>query len=251
MTKTALVTGGSSGIGLEAARLLAQDGCSHVVINGRDLRRGQAACELLSEQVPEARFSFIPVDLAMRGGAQELVAQFQSLGLSSIDVLITCAGGDHLPKLFHQMNVDDIEAVLDHWLISTLTVCRCVLPLMNQGGAIVTVSSDAAKVPTVGETVIGAAMAGIVMFTRSLAMEEKRRGIRINAVTPSLVVGTRAANRIPADPFSQKLFAKAEVMAQLGIPVAADVAQCIAFLASSAASKVTGQVISVNGGISS
>lgn len=77
------------------------------------------------------------------------------------------------------------------------------LPFMQQqnGGCIVNIASDAANVPTQGESVLRAAMAAIVMFTRTLAMEAKRNGIRINALTPSLIEGTPAAQRNQVDGF--------------------------------------------------
>ena len=86
-----------------------------------------------------------------------------------------------------------------------------VLPGMRsrRGGVIMNVASDAAKTATPGEAVIGAAKAAIVMFTRTIAIEEKRYGIRANALTPSLVYGTASTERITADGFSGKLFARA------------------------------------------
>src|SRR5262249_1380487 len=120
---------------------------------------------------------------------------------------------------------------------------------MPDASAIVNVASDAAKVPTPGEAVIGGAMAGIAMFSRTLAMEAKRRKIRVNVVTPSLV-NTLTYNRIMADRFSSKLFSKAIERAHLGIPDAAEVAATVLFLLGPHSSRLTGQVISVNGGIS-
>jgi NAD(P)-dependent dehydrogenase (short-subunit alcohol dehydrogenase family) len=93
-------------------------------------------------------------------------------------------------------------------------------------------------------------MAAIVMFTRSLAMEAKRDGIRINVLTPSLLTGTPGAARVTAEGFSKKLFEKAAVLADLGVPEAADLAALIVFLAGPGAARITGQAISVNGGIS-
>ena len=167
-----------------------------------------------------------------------------------IDVLVNCAGGDFAPTLFHECATETIDGVIRQWLLSTLYVCRLALPHLADGAAIVNVASDAAKVPTPGESVIGAAMAGIVMFSRTLAMEAKRRRIRVNAVTPSLVRNTLTHDLVMADGFSAKLFAKAVGAAHLGVPEPDDVAAIIAFLASDQASKITGQVVSVNGGIS-
>jgi 2-hydroxycyclohexanecarboxyl-CoA dehydrogenase len=127
-----------------------------------------------------------------------------------------------------------------------------VLPAMRtqKSGAILNVASDAAKIATPGETLIGAAMAAILTFSKAAALEEKRSGIRINVLTPSLIAGTPGAALISADPFSAKMFEKAAAMAHLGVAEAEDLAAMVVFLASPAARRVTGQAISVNGGIS-
>jgi NAD(P)-dependent dehydrogenase (short-subunit alcohol dehydrogenase family) len=88
------------------------------------------------------------------------------------------------------------------------------------------------------------------MFSRTLALEAKRQGIRVNVVTPSVVEGARLRSRIAAGGFGAKLFEKATAAAHLGIATERDVAEMIAFLVSDRAARVTGQVISINGGIS-
>lgn len=118
------------------------------------------------------------------------------------------------------------------------------------GSAIVSFASDAAKIATPGETVSGACLAANVMFVRTLALELARNQIRVNAVTPSITRGTRTYDRMMADEFTRKLFAKAEGRARLGVASAENVAPTAVFLASPLASHLTGQVISVNGGIS-
>lgn len=136
-------------------------------------------------------------------------------------------------------------------VLPVMQMNRAVLPYMQEnGGTIVNVASDAAKVPTPGESVAGGAMAAITMFSRTLALEVKRHGIRVHAVTPSLIAGTPTADRLLADDFGAKIFGRIIEKAQLGVPDADDVAATILWLASPAAAKVTGQVISVNGGIS-
>jgi len=93
-------------------------------------------------------------------------------------------------------------------------------------------------------------MAGIVMFTRTLAIEGRRNGIRANVVTPSMTTGTSHFDAVMADPFCARLFSKAEKMAGLGVVSKDELAQLVVFLASPVASKITGQAISMNGGIS-
>ena len=157
-----------------------------------------------------------------------------------------------MPAIFHTIDMETITRSIDSLLYGAVYPARAVLPyMMERGrGVILTVASDAAKVPTPGEAAIGAAMAGIVMFTRGLAIEAKRSGIRANCLTPSIVRDTPMYDKLMADRFAGKLFTKAEQMASLGVVEPDDLAQMAVYLASPAAARMTGQAISINGGIS-
>src|SRR5262249_47813649 len=240
------VTGSSSGIGFETAAMLAEAGVSHIVINGRNRHRGVAARQAILDRAHNAEVAFVAADVSSPDGARTLIESAAQHFGGTIEILVNAAGGEYTPGLFHQTSVEEIDAIIRHWLLSTLYCCHYALPLMPDASAIVNVASDAAKVPTPGEAVIGGAMAGIAMFS----MEAKRRKIRVNVVTPSLVRNTLTYNRIMADRFSSKLFSKAIERAHLGIPDAAEVAATVLFLLGPHSSRLTGQVISVNGGIS-
>jgi NAD(P)-dependent dehydrogenase (short-subunit alcohol dehydrogenase family) len=244
------VLGGSVGIGWETAAQFAERGHS-VVLLGRDEGRGAAACERLRERAPGATVGFIAVDALDPDAARRAAAQAQDR-LGSIEALMCSAGSANLPTLLHAFPLEATARVLAEITLPALHLTQAVLPGMRAAGrgAVVLVASDAAKVPTPGEAVIGAAMAAICTFGRTAAVECKREGVRVNVLTPSLVAGTPGAALVDGDPFAAKLFAKAVPQAQLGVPDAADVAAMAVFLASPAAARVTGQVISVNGGIS-
>jgi 2-hydroxycyclohexanecarboxyl-CoA dehydrogenase len=248
--RRALVTGSSSGIGFETAAMMAEAGVSHIVINGRNRQRGVAARQAILHRAPNAEVAFVAADVSSPDGASSLLESAARKFGGTIDILVNAAGGEFAPRLFHLISAEEIDAVIRCWLLSTLYCCRYALPLMSDAGAIVNIASDAAKVPTPGEAVIGGAMAGIAMFSRTLAMETKRRKIRVNVVTPSLVSNTLTYDRIMSDHFSRKLFEKAIERAHLGIPEAAEVAATVLFLLGPQSSKLTGQVVSVNGGIS-
>lgn len=244
-----LIAGGTSGIGLACALRFAESR-ARIVVSGRGRERGEAACRTVRAKHPDADISFVSADLTSRSGVASLyAAAIERLG-GPLDALVNSAGGEFVPTLFHEIDLDTIDAVLRLWLTATIYSCRLALPHLADGASIVNVASDAAKVPTPGEAVIGAAMAGVAMFSRTLAMEAKRRKIRVNVVTPSLVQNTMTHERIMSTEFSAKLFGKAIKAAHLGLCDPDDVAALIEFLSSAGASKITGQVVSVNSGVS-
>ncbi len=249
--KTVLITGGTAGIGKACAEAMLAAGAEAVVINGRSRERGERALAAIAADFPHARIGLALGDMAKVADAQSVVAA--ALGqLGRIDILVNSTGTNDFPVLLHKIPIDEVPGILERCLFAQLLSCRAALPHMREAkhGCIINIASDAAKIPTPGESIIGAAMAGIVMFTRALAIEGKRNGIRANVLTPSLVSGTEFYERIMADPFAGKLFAKAVPKAELGLVSMTDLAEFAVFLASPAASKMTGQALSVTGGIS-
>jgi NAD(P)-dependent dehydrogenase (short-subunit alcohol dehydrogenase family) len=245
------ITGGSSGIGLEGARQLAQAGVPRIFLVGRDQERGQTAAGEVMRDAPQCDAAFLRADVTDATAVEEAVSA--ALGQAGrIDVLINAAGGDHAPELFHEIDIHALKGLVNDYFMGALHCSRAVLPSMmkQRGGSIINVASDAAKQATPGETVIGGVMAGLVMFSRTLALEAKRSGVRVNCLTPSIVEGTRTYDLIMSEPFSSKLFAKAIQQAQLGVATPADLAAMIVYLASPASARMTGQAISINGGIS-
>ncbi len=204
---------------------------------------------MLSERGIEALY--IAGDARTAAGAASIAAQAVDR-LGGIDILMTTTAADTRPELFKDIAPQDISSILNDLALPSMFMAAAVLPAMREQktGVIINVASDAAKTATPGESVIGAAKAAIVMFTRTLAIEEKRHGIRANALTPSLVTGTASTARITEGGFSGKLFARAAAQAHLGVATADDIGALAAFLCTPSASKLTGQAISVNGGIS-
>jgi len=247
----AVVTGGTAGIGRASAEALLAAGARAVLVNGRDQKRAERAQAEIQSRFPAARVAIAVGDVAQPEAACAVMAEAMRQ-LGRVDVLVNSTGGNDLPKLLHQTAVEDIPGILERCLFAQILCSRAVLPYMREAkrGAIINVASDAAKIPTPGESVIGAAMAGIVMFTRALAVEGRRDGIRANVLTPSMTSGTEHYERIMADPFAGKMFGKASKLAGLGIVTKEELAELVVFLASPAASKITGQAISMTGGIS-
>jgi 2-hydroxycyclohexanecarboxyl-CoA dehydrogenase len=246
-----LIAGGSSGVGLATAHAFAAAGVRRIALLSRDPRRGEAAAAAVTRECPEAEVRFVPTDAGDVGQVQAAVEQVHG-AFGAIDVLVSSVTGTYRPELLHRTPPEDLAGILLTQALPPMLLTRAVLPIMQEqgGGSIVNIASDAAKVATPGESVLGAAMAAIVMFSRVTAIEAKRNGVRVNAVTPSLIAGTLTAESVLRDGFSKGLFEKAAQLAHLGVAEPDDLASLIVFLGGPGAARLTGQAISVNGGIS-
>lgn len=246
-----VITGGTSGVGLATAHRFAAAGDTRIALIGRNGERGKQAVAAVAAAAPRCDVQFVAGDANDPAQALATATAARDL-LGGVDVLVNSTAAFYVPGLLRDVPIEDIGGMLAGQALGPMHMCRAVLPWLADrgGGAIVNVASDAAKVPTPGESVIGAAMAAIVTFTRTLAVEAKREGIRVNAVTPSLIEGTATGERALAGGFSKKLFEKARQRAHLGPTEPDDLAELITFLAGPGAARITGQVISVNGGIS-
>jgi len=247
----AMVAGGTSGVGLASAIGFADAGVRRIALLARTPDRGEAARQVVLARCPEAEVLFVRVDAGDADQVQQAVAAVHDK-FGQIDVAVSSVTTSYRPELLHRTPVEDLAAILTQQALPPMLLTRVVLPLMQEqgGGSIVNIASDAAKVPTPGESALGAAMAAIVMFSKVAAIEAKRNGVRVNVLTPSLIANTPTAEMVLKDGFSRKLFEKAAAAADLGVAEPEDLASLVVFLGGPGAAKLTGQAISVNGGIS-
>ena len=249
--KAALVTGGTSGVGLAIARHLAQRGAS-VAITGRSAQRGAAAQELLKGASPACLF--LQGDSGDHAQAARCVADAESR-LGRLDIVVSAgAEGTVRPTPFAEMTAEQLQAAFASRFFARIYPVHAAVPALRRsgGGAIVMITTDAARHPTPGESIIGAVGASVVLLTKALAREFSRWSIRVNSVAMTLTSDTPSWDRIfGAQSFENRLFSKALARFPSGrAPTADEVAEVATFLASVRSGQVTGQTVSVNGGLS-
>lgn len=246
-----LVCGGSSGIGLASAKALVQSGVTRIMLASRSSEQGHKAVASISSIRGNVDVVWHPLDATSPASATDC-ADACARRFGRIDVLVNTIGNFYMPTLLHEIPIEEMQTMVATIAAGAMLPCRAVLPHMmkQMNGSIICVASDAAKIATPGESVIGAGMAAIVMFCRGLALEAKRSGIRANVLTPSIVRGTPLYDRVMNEELSKKLFSKAESMANLGVVDAEDLARMIVFLSGPDSRRMTGQAISITGGIS-
>ncbi|NML31126.1 SDR family NAD(P)-dependent oxidoreductase [Paraburkholderia antibiotica] len=237
----AIVTGGVNGIGWACARRFAQDGY-HVVIADLDLQRATER----ARELGDAHLG-VSTDVASEADVRALIdACVERYG--RLDVLVNNAGNSDQPYPTVEQNVEAFDRLLDVHLRGTFVACReAGRVMLAQGcGAIVNLGSIAglAGIPT--RNAYGAAKAGIVAMTRSLACEWASDGIRVNAVAPGYVATELVETLQRNGQMNVQSIEKRTPMGRLARPD--EIAHAIAFLASDAASYITGTVLSVDGG---
>ena len=245
--KVALVTGAGGGIGAAICKRLAEEGC-HVALFDRDGDAARAAGKEL--QAPGRRISTHVVDITDYHGVSDAVASITA-DQGGVDILVNNAGMDRFAN-FLDTEPELWDAIIDVNLRGTLNMHHVVLPGMcDRGwGRVVNIASDAARVGSSMEAVYSACKGGIVAFTKSVARELARSGVRLNVVCPGPTDTPLLAQFLEGGEDGGKIvkaLERAVPMKRIGQPE--DVPGIVAFLASDDAEYITGQVISVSGGL--
>ena len=239
--KVVLVTGSASGIGEAAARRFGREGAQLVLAD-----RNAEGLARVAGDIEAAGVLTIVADLADREGCERVIAgAVERFG--RLDVLVNNAGKDHLGKV-DEGAIDDFSTVIETDLYGVFFMTRFAMPhLRRSRGCIVNVSSVSGLGGDWNHSFYCAAKGAVTNFTRALALDEARNGVRVNAVNPSLVY----------TPFTAGMQDQPELVAKFEerIPMGRgadpeDIAPVIAFLASADARFVTGVNLPVDGGLS-
>ena len=235
--KTALVTGGSRGIGAAVCRRLAEDGFRVVVHFNRSREKAEALARELTEKTGLPHLA-LPAELAERAQVEEL---FRVAG--PVDVLGNNAGVAQ-QKLFTDITEDDWRRMFAVDVDGVFRCCQCALPHMihEKSGCIINIASIWGEIGASCEVHYSAAKAAVIGLTKALAKELGPSHIRVNCVSPGVIDTEMNAM---FDKETMRDLCESTPLGRIGSPE--DIAAAVSFLASDAASFITGQTLSVNG----
>lgn len=243
-----LIAGGSGSIGSELATLAAASGW-RVALHGRTVDKAESIRNVICERVPGATISVHMADFRIPHEIQALVSDVGATH-GRIDAIIDCSvtAPVGITGSFADTNPAVYSELAEQSVVAFQRLSHASLPwLRTTRGSITALVSDAALFTAPRQSLIGSMRGATVAFIRNLAKELALEGIRINAISPSFVEGTSIVARL--ETANQGRLSKARRNAGLGLPDRVDVARLALFLASVDAARITGQVISINGGL--
>ncbi len=244
--KVALITGGTSGIGLAVARLLMQEG-ARVLLMARDKLRGKEAEEILSSGGGQA--IFIQGDVTSAEDCQRCVKKTVDV-FGRLDILFNNAGIIYVNKNLVDTSEEEWDATVDSNLKGTFLMSKYAIPyIAKRGGAIVNNASIFGLNGGGGVAAYCAAKGGVINLTRAMAIDHAPQNIRVNCVCPGSVdtpLLEKEMDDLGGRETQRPRFASRHPMNRIATPE--EVAHAVAFLASDDASFITGTALSVDGG---
>ena len=242
MDKIAVVTGAASGIGRAVAKRLAENDFIAVILDINEEGGKQVAAEI---QRRGKQATFIALDVTRETDVQKTFQKIIS-DHGRIDLLVNVAGGSLHRHKIEEFPLDHWQAVIDVNLTSTFLCCRAVTGLMKsqKSGAIVNISSDIGFSGDASRSAYAAAKAGIVGFSKTLALELAPYNVRANVVAPGRIATKRV--RATYSDAEWEAAAKRIPLGHAGEPE--DVAEAVTFLAGDSSRHMTGQTLHINGG---
>ncbi|HEY5034198.1 MAG TPA: SDR family NAD(P)-dependent oxidoreductase [Candidatus Dormibacteraeota bacterium] len=242
--QVAIVTGAASGIGRATALRLAAEGAA-VVIADVNMEGAGVVAKSISEG--GGRAIALQVDVTDAPGVRAMTEQAVA-AFGKVDILVSNAGWDRAGP-FADTDEELWDRVIAINYRGHLATCHAALPYMRErgGGRIVTVASDAGRVGSSGEVVYSGAKGAVIAFTKGLAREVARYGINVNCVAPGLVDTPLLAGIVEGNEKLIAAIVRSIPLRRTGAPE--EVAAAICFFASPDAAYITGQTLSVNGGL--
>ncbi|MDR2188088.1 MAG: SDR family oxidoreductase [Azonexus sp.] len=243
--KTVVVTGCASGIGRATAIQFANAGA---IVYGGDVNETGGKEAIAEITAAGGKAEFMPLDLANRQSIDNFVDLVKQKTGNAVDIIASVAGWERVGP-FLENTPDFWDKVIAINYLGPVRMIHRFLPAMierGQGGKIVTVASDAGRVGSLGESFYSGSKGAIIAFTKSLAREMARNGINCNCVAPGLTDTPLFHDGIQ-NPKLKEALLKAVPLRRLAKPI--EPANTIVYLATPAADFITGQVISVSGGL--
>jgi len=240
--KTAIVTGGGSGINLAIARRFASQGAS-VALIGRTKEKLETAAEEMRKAGGTA--SGHPADVR---DYEALAAAIKSARDEHGEIdLVVCGAAGNFPAPALGMSANGFKAVVDIDLLGTFNTCRAAFEhLRRPGASIINISATQAFIPMPLQAHVCAAKAGVDMLTRCLAIEWGVEGVRVNSIAPGAVDDTEGMNRLAPTPEIKKQIARSIPLKRFATKD--EIADLALFLSSDAAQFITGTVVVCDGG---
>jgi 3-oxoacyl-[acyl-carrier protein] reductase len=244
--KVAIVTGAGSGVGKAISKRLSSQGCKVIMLGRNRTKLQKAASEIGNKKNTMTVIADITKEAEVLSAIDQTINSFDK-----IDILVNNAGIINDPVPFHEMTEDQWDDLVETNLFGMFRITKAVIPIMmkNGGGNIVNISSvlGIRSIPRVPLSVYAVTKAGVIMFTRSIAVEYGQHKIRCNCIAPSTIRSSIIEPYLQ-DEEAKKVLESTFPLRVIGEPE--DISGAVAYLCSDDSKWVTGTVLMVDGGLS-